>query len=225
MAVLLPALSKAREQGKRAVCRSYLHNFVVLCSAYAHDYDAKLPSFSAPNGPLIHDWSEDMVYFLEKDYSLEHKELYCPSIPKWRVEQSLGRDRIDGGAIVVGYNYWVQRYVEHYSGPIPPNVNYSKFTVLDKPDYIGPTKIYDRRGKTSPVITDQIYTKMAHPVDGNIGKDKSYDISIFCTHKWNECIDVCNQAYIDGHVECVQGDLLKARYGYGSGPDGTLVWR
>jgi prepilin-type N-terminal cleavage/methylation domain-containing protein len=92
ISLLMPALSKAKEQGKRAVCKTYLHHFIVLCTAYSHDYDANLPSFQTPNGPNVHDLAEDMVLFLEKDYSLEHEELYCPSVAKSRVEKSINRE-------------------------------------------------------------------------------------------------------------------------------------
>jgi prepilin-type N-terminal cleavage/methylation domain-containing protein len=224
ISILLPSLAKAREQGRRAVCKSYLHNFVIMCSVYAEDYDSRLPRFDAPNGPHVHDLAEDMVSFLERDYSLEHDELYCPSIPKWRVENSMNRDRVPGGAIVVGYNYWVRRYVEHYSDFIPPRTSIATLTVLDESDFAGPTKVFDRSGKTNPVITDQVSCRMNYSPYGNIGKGE-YEISELCNHRWNNRIDVCNQAFIDGHVDAVAGTELKVRYGYGADPDGSWIWR
>ncbi|AQQ09657.1 hypothetical protein L21SP3_01467 [Sedimentisphaera cyanobacteriorum] len=102
ISVLIPVLGRARELAKRTVCKNYLHNFVVICSTYANNNDSYLPCFSAPNGPILHDWSEDMVYYLEDNYCLEHEELYCPSTTQRRVYKSMNRERGEGEAIVVG---------------------------------------------------------------------------------------------------------------------------
>jgi prepilin-type processing-associated H-X9-DG protein len=43
IAILLPALSRAKDQGKRTACLSNLHQFGVAIFTYAHDYEQKIP--------------------------------------------------------------------------------------------------------------------------------------------------------------------------------------
>ena len=52
--MLLPALSLAREQGRRAVCVSNLHQIMVGIHTYADDFEGRLPSYEYPNtNPLF----------------------------------------------------------------------------------------------------------------------------------------------------------------------------
>jgi len=58
MAILLPALSKAREQGKRAVCMTQIKQLQLAWGLYADDYNEKIPcsdiwySWNPPGGIL-----------------------------------------------------------------------------------------------------------------------------------------------------------------------------
>lgn len=65
---------------------------------------------------------------------------------------------------------------------------------------------------------------MDHSLSCNVGKDKGLTGDIPC-HKWNDVIDMINQAFIDGHVEKKDGKKLKIRYGYGTSPTGAWIWR
>ena len=51
MAILMPALSRAREQGKRAACMSNTKQMALAWNLYADDYDAKIMKANPP-GPL-----------------------------------------------------------------------------------------------------------------------------------------------------------------------------
>ena len=43
MAILVPALNRAREQGKRAVCLNNVHTLTVAWTMYCDDFDGNLP--------------------------------------------------------------------------------------------------------------------------------------------------------------------------------------
>jgi prepilin-type N-terminal cleavage/methylation domain-containing protein len=43
MSILMPALRKVREQGKRAVCSSHMKNMITGIHVYASDYDSEIP--------------------------------------------------------------------------------------------------------------------------------------------------------------------------------------
>ena len=57
IALLLPALQKAKESGRRAVCASNLHQIMVATHTYASDDSTILPSYPVPNPNPLHDWS------------------------------------------------------------------------------------------------------------------------------------------------------------------------
>ncbi len=50
--ILLPALSKARQAGRDAVCRSNLRQIHTLCTAYAGEYKGVGPAIGQPYGAL-----------------------------------------------------------------------------------------------------------------------------------------------------------------------------
>src|SRR5262245_20366732 len=47
--LLLPALGKARERGRRAVCQSKLRHVAVAALVYVDDYNGHFPTFTAAN--------------------------------------------------------------------------------------------------------------------------------------------------------------------------------
>jgi len=47
LAVLAPSLRNAREQARRAVCASNVHQISAMCLVYAHDYRGKMPPGNA----------------------------------------------------------------------------------------------------------------------------------------------------------------------------------
>ena len=55
MAILMPALNIAREQGKRAVCLSHLRQLNLVWIQYADDFDGKIPG-SDVSFPSTPDW-------------------------------------------------------------------------------------------------------------------------------------------------------------------------
>jgi len=79
MAILLPALGAAREQGRRAVCSQNEKNTGVGLHLYANDYDGKLPLNEVDR------WLFDVSYWttniILKSGGFDRHIFYCPS---WR---------------------------------------------------------------------------------------------------------------------------------------------
>ena len=81
--MLLPALSKAREMARRAVCISNLKQIGLAMIMYAHDYNDWLPPYGnfsdATVPPYVHEWWHDthLPPYMGKDKWYEH--LRCPS--------------------------------------------------------------------------------------------------------------------------------------------------
>ena len=78
-AMLLPALSRAKENGKRISCSNNLRQFNLALRLYAYDNTDKQPKAQA--GFWAWDMPTDIANLLSKNGTVRGI-LYCPSIPK-----------------------------------------------------------------------------------------------------------------------------------------------
>ncbi|MFH1615570.1 MAG: type II secretion system protein [Planctomycetota bacterium] len=75
MALVIPALGRARDQSKIIICRNNQRNLLLGCLLYAGDYDSRLPvdkQLYNPHNSLIRNLSD-------RSYIRESKVYYCPS--------------------------------------------------------------------------------------------------------------------------------------------------
>lgn len=86
--MLLPAMSKAKEQGKRAVCKNNMRQIVLTQHMYANDNDQKFADGLRDNGiehfSFIH--SETYWYYIQVG-GMPTNSLSCPNKKKWYREQ------------------------------------------------------------------------------------------------------------------------------------------
>ena len=231
ISILMPALNKAREQAKRVMCASHLHQFAMITSQYALDHEDFLPSFEQNTGPIIHSVSNEFLKFITEDYGLEQKQLFCPSFP---VEKDYHINEFEwvGGpmerlvSVIIGYAVWIPR--EFISGPawgeLPPA---TRGGWLEVPAFVrqwrGPKKISDPEAETNPILADRLCTRgIIEAVDESW--DLSVDSYLICKtldlwetrmfHQWNGVIEITNEAFADTHVEAVPGSKLKPRFGW-----------
>ncbi len=78
-AMLLPALSRAKENGKRISCNNNLRQFALALRLYAYDNNDKQPRAEA--GFWAWDLPTDVANILSRNGTVRGI-LYCPSIPK-----------------------------------------------------------------------------------------------------------------------------------------------
>jgi len=181
-----------------------------------------LPSFPSPSGPHVHDFAEKFVFFMRDEYGFQYEDYFCPSAASRLRIAVLNKPRADGAHFITGYSYWVPRFVNMYGTEIPPKQSVSSLSVIDFEDYRGPEKTTDVLGKANPVITDQVTMYMNNPPDSRVNDVIWND---WVSHRWNSRLDMTNQAFVDGHIEKVDKSKLKVRYGYGSSPTGSWIWR
>jgi prepilin-type N-terminal cleavage/methylation domain-containing protein len=125
-ALLLPALSKARERALRIKCASNVRQFGLAVTLYANDYNNKLPRITSAS------WVWDMtvpVADLMTQNGAQRKIMYCPSF-KEQENDTLWGDAKTGFAKT---GYRVLGYATTFPGTaslLPTNQN---LTILPEP--------------------------------------------------------------------------------------------
>ena len=113
-AMLLPALSKAKEKAIRTSCMSNLHQQALAIQMYAGDFKDKLPAFNN-NGADISDWPWDIPTPIIQQlmaYGMQKKVLYCPSNKS--VDYNLLWDQyLQWGCATIGYG-WLTPHGENF---------------------------------------------------------------------------------------------------------------
>ena len=110
--LLLPALVRAREQGKLSCCRSNLHQCGLALNMYANDYEDMLPQ-SETNGN-----SHPELQEVNDSYLKSRNCWYCPSI-KVLAGWSADLDNTDDNWSQnnIGYYYWSCKGAHTYTAP------------------------------------------------------------------------------------------------------------
>ena len=215
ISMLLPALNKAREQAKRAMCRARLHGFMVALTTYAESNRHCFPrqDFSGSGGNSW-DVSHDFYNVMHDVYDVPLKVFFCPSAPKRWVDYTVDKYTPDkANCRVIGYMYWVPR-VSTTVGQIPPeHDNPGSLTVIADEPVKGPKKLEDPLAKANPVLTDYVLTHRSNlRTDANLSRDEDMNLLEHVNHQWGGFLEVSNQAFADGHVDAVPGSQVKARF-------------
>jgi prepilin-type N-terminal cleavage/methylation domain-containing protein len=125
-ALLLPALSKARERALRINCASNLRQFGLAVTLYANDFNNKLPRITAAS------WVWDMsvpVADLMTQNGAQRKIMYCPSF-KEQENDTLWGD-VKTGFASTGYR--VLGYATTFSGAASLLATNQNLTILPEP--------------------------------------------------------------------------------------------
>ena len=95
MAILIPALSRAREQGKRAACLNNLKQLALSWNLYADDFDGKIVNGNTARGtPTVNRDTDCWVYWTDSTTATEEQKLqgirdgllfrYCPNVKLYK---------------------------------------------------------------------------------------------------------------------------------------------
>jgi prepilin-type N-terminal cleavage/methylation domain-containing protein len=107
-ALLLPALSGAKERARRASCKSSMHQLLLAAHMYADDNEQNLPPGASDKGteddhlPVLSTVTSNAVV----QYALDERLAHCPSFADYFIRTQAERpfqEREYG--YVVGYNY------------------------------------------------------------------------------------------------------------------------
>ena len=132
IAILLPALTSAREAGRRAVCGQHQRQFGIAMYAYAEDYDDLLPPAQMNNGvyPTIQlgiwkggsNWDmQNHGIFYSDGYLPDPLGYYCPSSnSQYGVGQNVWFNST-GQPFISSFGFWARIKELQYipGGPFP----------------------------------------------------------------------------------------------------------
>jgi len=137
-ALLLPALSTAKEKSRRAVCQSNIHQLLLVLEYFANDNEDKLPS-SADNSGYYHSIRlSDQTFTNLVELAGSSNIFYCPNIVFSPGSGTVARH--DSYGYVIGYSYLA---------------NAIETTTKGNDYWVSPTKITD--SPTNELIADANY--------------------------------------------------------------------
>jgi prepilin-type N-terminal cleavage/methylation domain-containing protein len=131
-AMLLPALSKAKDKAKRTQCVNNLHQFAIAVTVYAGDNKDKLPEIASPGGGWAWDLPDSVADSMLRS-GLQKKTLYCPGTSSrfndalnWQNPAPYSQWNFFGG----GTNPKVIGYIMAFTGPLTPTYNPTAFNLV-----------------------------------------------------------------------------------------------
>ena len=175
MAILIPALGKARETARRATCAANLKAIAESTVVYANQWNNSIPLQTDIRGVYLWDVSALTTSALfsgptsnSKDPTSQRRFFYCPSdylqnvtaLWNWAVTTNTANPPVTTGIRVLGY-FWLGKRVSNAAGAAE-NPQFSAF----------PTNFKNRQ---NPLETDMI-TKIPQP--GGIGGPMNNDSDV-----------------------------------------------
>lgn len=99
-ALILPALARAKERGRRTVCKGNEHQIYLGCALYADDHEQNLPAAVDNHGFFSTMVIADDSYNSIVSYTGDRRVLFCPNI-------MVGNETLHdpNRGYLIGYNY------------------------------------------------------------------------------------------------------------------------
>ncbi len=196
--MLLPALSKAKERAKRAVCMSNLKQLTYAVLMYSDDHQGRFQ----PDGNNNPHWYT--IRFRDtyhRNYSVPRETFYCPSNQNWNRDDFWNWQEANQFS-VLGYVYWVgnSRYNDNL-GYYPDSSIFETSTIFalkssDNPHY------------------SVLWTDINRKLNGDWKRPGDPDPLTRGVNHFNRQGDSpegSNEGYLDGHVEWADGSRFIRR--------------
>jgi prepilin-type N-terminal cleavage/methylation domain-containing protein len=233
ISILLPALSKVRQQAILISCASNERQVGVAMLLYANNNRGIMPRFDLPTGggqanlsDLLGGPNGFFPYF-QTNYKMPQMVFFDPSGNTDRYDYIF--NNFNTGSTpeqAISYSIWVPH--ESYGFLVPPVYNSypppfgtvpGALTVVDSnPPIYAPIKLGDKTGAANPILTDSVYVNIAvsfsSPTSINFTTlPQSNYQSDYGGHYRRGVLDSLNACYIDGHVDRIYAKQVKVRYG------------
>lgn len=192
ISILLPALSQAREAGRRALCVSNMRQVGMLFMAYEQDQGVLPPYYTGSNPSGQKGW-EGVMW--RHDYIPDPAMLYCPS------RDSMGFEGTT--SISHGFNYLIPAGLIDYGYNIAFTIDYSDSSYPRQSLRLGQINL-----PSNKVLTvESAYVEYGLPASSGRGRawvypyfhsGESSGIAYAAHH------DVANVNWVDGHVASIK---------------------
>lgn len=220
-AMLLPALSKAREKARQAVCMNNIKQITMALIQYTNDYDGYFPPMSYRSGSTIYAYLPGLLVmngYLPKKPGDTYTSFYrepgrvfrCPSL---RINENIhiwsfggyGFPTYNDGTATREWGFWHYDYASLQE--LPDKIDWVKhpsqrILVLDAMNWSKTIPQWGGEGGASLVV----YV----PLDGYWGAvywdDPNNKICAAWRHNGG-----ANCGFVDGHVEWIRWDILRAQ--------------
>ena len=211
-AMLLPALSKAKERAKRAACKNNIRQLALAVTMYADDSGNTFPSGPYKLGSPPYWLAADFRNSLVNTYRIQRALFYCPSNPSWNKDQFwyAGNDQAsvvgtDKDPTVSGYAYF------------PGYPDYNKYSLFWDSSISG-TDVWNQQPILAIKTTDNPYfhimwTDLNRKLTGapDWGRPDDPDPNTTGVNHYNTAGGApagSNEGYTDGHVEWAKGQVV-----------------
>lgn len=198
-AMLLPALSQAKERAKRMSCINNIRNQTQASIMYAHDNGDRLPHAGKVQQP--HWISPEFRIPVMRDYRITRAQFFCPSNPTWNLDvlwNGEGNEYEMPANSVMGYFYFGGgSYDTNMAGMTLRGVSKSPAfatKLVDRPNY------------------EVLWTDINRKLSGTWGKPEAgYPAGTRAVnHPKQKSLEPIggNHGFLDGHVRWIPGNTF-----------------
>ena len=186
-ALLLPALSRAKDRAKRVSCLNDVKQLTLTMLLYADDNEETLP---APGGNGTPYWiSQKLRNTLATTYNLPRSIFYCPANPSWNRDDFWNWP--GGQYTVMGYLYFAGE-TNYFNNSaiirvVPPGRKAFAIRTSDKPYYT------------------VLWADLVRKQNGSWGRPGDSNPDMHGANHYEKTSPAgANQGFLDGHVEWVR---------------------
>lgn len=202
-AMLLPALSKAREKARAISCVNNLKQNTLALFIYADDHNSAVTFYVVPNVPSTNSsnkctrvlsWADMLV---EHGYVSDGPQLHCPAAPlKPTIYQNGNADAPNYRWNIYGVNGVCHLAAASFYGTksLFPDMNWYRGIFIEKFDH-----------PSAVLFVSDTADKATGDLISYIRRD---DFTIAARHGGNKC----NMSFMDGHVEAITPGTMKSNY-------------
>jgi prepilin-type N-terminal cleavage/methylation domain-containing protein/prepilin-type processing-associated H-X9-DG protein len=232
IAILLPALAKARFQATLTACASNQRQLGAAMLMYANANHGFLPRFDLTGGgqanlsDLLGGPDGFFSYFNSK-YKLPKDVLFCPAGNTETYDYIF--NNFNSGAHpmqAISYSLWVPHKSNgilvppvYFSYPPPAGaVPLVLFAIDTNPPIHAAIRLGEKVGVRNPMLSDSVYCSLSvgwpNPVnvDFSTVSQGNYQTQ-YGGHYRKGALDSINVCYLDGHAERIPAKQVKVRYG------------
>jgi prepilin-type N-terminal cleavage/methylation domain-containing protein/prepilin-type processing-associated H-X9-DG protein len=233
IAILLPALAKARFQATLTSCASNQRQLATALLMYANSNRGFFPRFDLGTGggeanlsDLLGGPDGFFSYFNSK-YKLPKSILFCPAGNPDRYDYIFNTFNAGPNPMqAISYSVWVPHKSNgilvppmYFSFPPPFGTIPPQLLAIDtKPPIHAPVRLGEKVGVTNPILSDSVYLNLAigwpNPTNVDLSTVNQREFQgDYGGHYRKGALDSINVCYLDGHVDRIPAKQVKVRYG------------